>query len=410
MADATEMRSLLIKPASGDCNLHCTYCFYHDRVSDPYKDERVHRMSPGILDTLIRQGMALDRRQATFGWQGGEPTLAGLDFFQQVVELQKKYGYRGQAVSNGLQTNSLLLTEEWADFLHEYHWLVGVSLDGPAQYHDQFRTYRGGKPTHAEVVDRISMLEEHQVEYNVLSVVNSVTGDHGAEIYDYLLEQGYTFMQFIPCVEVDPETGQITDFSVSPEQYASFLCEVFDKWYNGGSPVASIRDFEAMLAVYIGQPAPLCCYQKNCGSYLVVEYNGDLYPCDFLVKDSLYMGNIMETPLTEVFDSPKVAAFKVKKAEPRPECEVCAWHPLCNQGCYRFVNLLGHHRNYLCRSYQIFFAYAHERFMELRLQVLRNMGIDPSQVPAPPNIALGRNDLCPCGSGRKFKQCCGRRR
>ena len=277
-------------------------------------------------------------------------------------------------------------------------------------YHDQFRTYRSGRPTHAEVVSRLEMLEARNVEYNVLCVVNSITSDHGPEIFDYFLEQGYTFMQFIPCVEVDPVTKEITDFSVKPEQYAAFLCQVFDKWYNDGNPIASIRDFEAMLAVYIGQPAPLCCYQKNCGSYLVVEYNGDLYPCDFLVRDDLYMGNIMKTPLTEVFDSPEVAAFKVKKGDSRPECQVCAWLPFCNQGCYRFVNLLGQHRNYLCHSYQIFFAHAHERFMDLRQRVLRNMGLDPDQTPALPVIPLGRNDPCPCGSGRKYKQCCGHRR
>jgi uncharacterized protein len=403
-------KSLLIKPASGDCNLHCTYCFYHDRVTDPYKESRVRRMSPEVLDALIKQGMRLDRRQATFGWQGGEPTLTGLDFFEKAVELQQKYGARGQAVSNGLQTNALLLDEDWARFLREYNFLLGVSLDGPAEYHDTYRRYRGGQPTHARVMEALALLEREGVQYNILTVVNNLTGSHGGEIYDWLREQGFDFMQFIPCVEVDPATGEITDFSVDPGQFGDFLCEVFDRWYNNGEPEVSIRDFEAILAVYVGQEAPLCCYQEECGSYLVVEYNGDLYPCDFLVREENYMGNLMETTLEEAFASRALMEFKGQKAMPRPECLACAWSPLCHQGCWRFVNVDGSKRHYLCRAYQQFFAHSHEGFLKLRELVLRRNGMDPRQVPVPLAVNMGRNDPCPCGSGKKYKQCCGRRR
>ena len=235
--DAVEQpRSLLIKPASGDCNLHCTYCFYHDRVTDPYKQQSKRRMGPEVLDALIKQGMRLDRRHATFGWQGGEPTLMGLDFYKKVVELQQKYGARGQAVSNGLQTNGVLLNPDWAGFLRQYHFLLGVSLDGPAKYHDHYRVYSNGGPTHERVLDTLHMLEENRVEYNVLSVVNNLTGGHPVEIYDYFLSEGFFYLQFIPCVEVDPTTGQITEFSVGPEQYGDFLCALFDRWYNNGEP------------------------------------------------------------------------------------------------------------------------------------------------------------------------------
>jgi len=366
-------------------------------------------MSPEVLEELIKQGMRLEPRHATFGWQGGEPTLAGLDFFRRVVELQKKYGRTGQSVSNGLQTNGILLTPEWARFLHEYRFLVGVSLDGPAPYHDYYRKYPDGRPTHAQVIKTLQMLREYEVEFNVLAVVNRLTADHGAEIYDYFLSQRFYFMQFIPCVEVDPVTGKITDFSVEPEQFGDFLCEVFDRWYNGGEPEASIRDFEAILAVYLGQEAPLCSYQKECGSYVVVEYNGDVYPCDFLVREDLYLGNLMETPLEEIFESEALRRFAAQKAKPRPECEVCAWKVICNQGCPRFVGLDGTNRHYLCRAYQRFFAHAHEKFLDLRERVLRRMGIDTRRAPQPPLGHIGRNDPCPCGSGKKFKQCCGRR-
>lgn len=409
MPPVEQVKSLLIKPASGDCNLHCTYCFYHDRVTDPYKSQRRRRMSAQVLEEMIRQAMALNPRQAVFGWQGGEPTLCGLGFFQQAVALQKKHGRAGQSVSNGLQTNGLLLDKDWADFLREYHFLVGVSLDGPAKYHDRYRVYANGAPTHARVMATLRMLEEQRVEFNVLSVVNNVTSDHAAEIYDYLLSEGFRFLQFIPCVEVDPHSGRITDFSVRPEQYGDFLCELFDAWYNQGNPQASVRDFEAFLAVYLGQEAPMCSYQKEGGSYLVVEYNGDLYPCDFLVRDDLYMGNLMETALNEVFESDRLRDFARKKADPRPECQQCAWLPLCNQGCWRFVGADGSKRHYLCRAYQQFFAHSYTGFMKLRDDVLVRMGVPLAEAPAPPVLPVGRNAPCPCGSGRKYKNCCGKK-
>ncbi len=401
-------RSLLIKPASGDCNLHCRYCFYHDRPTDPYKQGRRHRMSPEVLDTLIHQGMRLQRDNATFGWQGGEPTLCGLDFFREVVRLQQAYGYDGQSVSNGLQTNGLLLNRDWATFLREYHFLLGVSLDGPARYHDHYRTYANGDPTQERVLDVLRMLAEEHVEFNVLTVINRFNADHGVEIYDYLVEQGFDFLQFIPCVEVDPASGAITDFSLSPEQFGDFLCAVFDRWYNGGSPEVSVRDFEATLAIYLGQPAPLCCYQERCGGYLVVEYNGDVYPCDFFVRDDLYVGNIMETPLETLFHAEVTRHFADAKADPRPECQACPWLPLCMQGCPRFVGVDGTPHHYLCRAYQRFFSHAHEGFLALRDRWLFSNGMDPRYAPRIPAQPIGRNDPCPCGSGRKYKACCGR--
>ncbi len=409
MASNRKQLSLLVKPVSGDCNLHCAYCFYHDRPSDPYKGTRRHRMSAKVLDLLIRQGMRLNREQASFGWQGGEPTLAGLDFFKRVVELQKKYGARGQVVSNGLQTNGILLDDEWACFLKEYKFLVGVSLDGPAIYHDHYRTYASGAPTHEKVMEALHLLRHHQVEFNVLAVVNRLTADHGLEIYDYFLSQGFSFLQFIPVVELDPTTGKPTDFSVTPEQFGDFLCGVFDRWYNGGNPEASVRDFDATLGVYLGQEAPLCAFQKECGSYLVVEHNGDIYPCDFFVRESLYLGNLLHTPLEQAFESQALKRFAAKKSLPRPECQACTWLPLCNQGCPRFLGVDGSRRHYLCRAYQRFFAHSQAGFMDLRNRLLRQRGLDPDKALNPPTRPVGRNDPCPCGSGKKYKHCCGRR-
>lgn len=408
MPPETAPRSLLIKPASGDCNLHCAYCFYHNRPTDPYREggTRRHRMSAEVLDALIRQGMALDRRQATFGWQGGEPTLCGLPFFQQAVALQQKYGANGQSVSNGLQTNALLLDRDWARFLRQYNFLLGVSLDGPAAYHDAYRQYLGGAPSHERVVASLRLLAEYHVEYNILAVVNRLTGDHPAEIYDYFVAQGWGFLQFIPCVEVDPATGQPTDFTLRPGQFGDFLCALFDRWYGDGEPQVSIRDFDAMLAVYLGQEAPMCCYQERCGDYLVVEHNGDLYPCDFFVRDDLRIGNILTMPLEQAFASEAVARFGDAKAAPRRECAVCAWAALCQQGCPRFLGVGGSPRHYLCRDYQQFYHHSHERFLALRDHVLARQGV--RQAPPDPRRPVGRNAPCWCGSGKKFKQCCGR--
>ncbi len=406
----TQPRSLLIKPASGDCNLHCTYCFYHDRPTDPYRGDRQgprHRMSYEVLETLIRQGMQLDRRQATFGWQGGEPTLCGLDFFVEAVALQKRHGAPGQSVSNGLQTNALLLDKEWARFLRQYSFLLGVSLDGPAAYHDLYRTHVHGAGSHARVMESLRLLEREGVEFNILSVVNRVTGAHGGEIYDYLVGEGFQYLQFIPCVEMDLATGRLTDFSVTPELYGDFLCEVFDRWYNGGNPQTSVRDFDAILSVYLGQEAPMCCYQARCGGYLVVEHNGDLYPCDFFVQEDLRLGNVLEMSLEEAFAGAALQAFAAQKAAPRRECAVCAWLLLCQQGCWRFIGVEGHARHYLCRAYQQFFAHSHEGFMALRDRLL---GQALGRRPSVPVLPVGRNDPCPCGSGKKLKQCCASRR
>lgn len=403
-----ESRSLLIKPASGDCNLHCTYCFYHDRPTDPYKQQPQRRMSRDVLDALIRQGMALNRQHATFGWQGGEPTLAGLEFFQTAVELQKRHGTRGQAVSNGMQTNGLLLTPEWARFLREYNFLLGVSLDGPPSYHDQYRVSYSGAATHERVMQTLRMLQQYRVEFNVLSVVNRQTADHAVEIYDYFVARGFQYLQFIPCVEVDPQTGRLTDFSVEPAQFGDFLCALFDRWYNGGSPDASVRDFEAILAVYMGQEAPLCCYQKECGSYLVVEYNGDVYPCDFMVRDDLRVGNIMETSLEDLFAAESVRGFARAKAMPREECIGCPWLPYCHQGCPRFVGLAEAQRHYLCAAYRQFHAHSRAGFEDLRDRIARRNREEQMAAGGIPR-AVGRNDLCPCGSGKKYKQCCGRK-
>jgi uncharacterized protein len=402
--------SILVKPASADCNLHCTYCFYHERLTDPYVEVRGrHIMDDATLSVLIREGMRLMPQTATFGWQGGEPTLTGIEFFRRVVQYQQKYGRSGQYVCNGVQTNATLIDDEWAQLFAQYSFLLGVSLDGPQQWHDHYRQRSGGQGSYELVMRGIAALRRHGAEFNILSVLNNVTADHPHEIYTFMQEQGFRYLQFIPCVELDPATGQLIGFSVSPAQFGDFMCRVFDLWYNEGDPQLSVRLFDNLLLAYAGRGPQVCQFQQECGDYVVVEYNGDVYPCDFYVERAMYLGNLHEQPLDTLVSSDVAVTFRQRKRRGDPACTFCPWLHICNHGC----PLMRDHNpdgptHYLCRGYQQLFAYSEKRLRELS----RRVPPPPPSVlePAPASRRVGRNDPCPCGSGLKYKKCCGRRR
>jgi uncharacterized protein len=242
---------------------------------------------------------------------------------------------------------------------------------------------------------------------NILTVVNNVTGNQPAEIFEFMIEHDFRYLQFIPCVELDPETRELTDFSVRPQQFGDFMCTVFDLWYNGGQPEVSIRLFDNLLLAYAGHGPQVCQFQHECGNYVVVEYNGDVYPCDFYVRKHLYLGNLHEQPLDEMANSQRAINFRKRKRQGDPACAECAWLHICHHGCplMRDHNPKGH-SHYLCKAYQQIFAYADERLKALSKRV-------PPPAPPPEDTAqarrVGRNDPCPCGSGLKYKRCCGRR-
>jgi uncharacterized protein len=202
--------------------------------------------------------MPLAGPNPSFGWQGGEPTLAGLDFFRNVVYQQQRLGVSGQVVGNGLQTNGLLIDQEWAQFLAQYHFLVGISLDGPQELHDHYRRNAAGQGSWQRVMDVIELLRQHRVAFNILAVVNDVTAESPDDIYRFFREQGFDFVQFIPCVERDPRSGEVAPFSVTPQRWGDFLCKLFDLWWNGGEPQVSLRTFENVLAAYLGQDPESC--------------------------------------------------------------------------------------------------------------------------------------------------------
>ena len=410
---------VLVKPVSADCNLSCTYCFYHDRPTDPYHPTVRHRMEDTVLSAFISQYMSLAGRNPSFSWQGGEPLLAGIDFFRQVIEFQKQYGRSGQYVGNSVQTNGVLIDREWAELFRAYNFLVGVSLDGPEELHDHYQRSFGGHGSFHRVMEGIEVLRDHRVEFNILAVVNDRTAEQPEEMYNFFLSNDLGYLQFIPCVERDPATGQITDFSVKPDQYGAFLCRTFDLWLNDGQPTVFIRFFENILMAYMGLEPEICELKERCGQYVVVEHNGDIYPCDFFVQEPLRLGNLLETPLGEIVGNAPYRQFRAHKEGPFSACQECRWHFICNNGCprLRYVHqgqFTDHY--YLCEGYKRFFDYTHERFIQLRNELRRRQAIEKARTRSEEisriNTAqdagrrVGRNDPCPCGSGKKYKKCC----
>jgi len=361
--------SLLIKPVSADCNMHCRYCFYR-RPTDPYRFEERHIMADATLKAMISGYMKSAGRCASFGWQGGEPLLAGIDFFEKVVAYQQHYGLSAQRVGNNLQTNGLLLNERWARFFRRYNFFIGVSLDGPEEVHNRYRHPANGNDGFQRTLAGIRTLRDHQVEFSILAVINDVTAKKPAELYDFFIRNGLDRLQFIPCLEIRGETGKVQDYSVTVQDYRDFLCTLFDLWYNHGRPAASIRLFENILAVYLGRDPEICAFKDRCGSYLVVEYNGDVYPCDFFVEASWLLGNLRETSIGDLMKKRRRREFNDRKRLGAPGCNSCEWNFICHFGCPHYRLSAG--ENYFCDAYRQFFQYTRRRFEILKENLLKS--------------------------------------
>ena len=368
MPDALQ---LLVKPASADCNQTCSYCFYR-RVGAFYPQDKPHRMSEEVLQALIRRYLRLRLSQSVFCWQGGEPTLMGLDFFKRAAQLMQRFGSGQQPVSNALQTNGLLLDHDWCAFLRQYQFLVGLSLDGPAELHDAYRKLAAESGSHDRVIRTLRLLQEEQVQFNVLAVVNDLTARHASRIYHYFRELGMTHMQFIPCVEVNPETGKLETFSVSPEAFADFLCELFDDWLPQAGDGASIRLFDGLLRQELGGNTELCYLDGACGSCPVIEYNGDVYPCDFFVQPEWKLGNIRTTQLDKLMQRSRARTFRRARRRLPKECEGCEWEDLCRGGCLKDRQRVSQNFDvptYFCRTYQRFLAHTAEPIRKLAAEL-----------------------------------------
>ncbi len=351
--------SLLIKPASAVCNLDCAYCFYLDREADPYKALPGRRMTEDTLERLVDTYLFYSYPDSVFAFQGGEPTLAGLPFFQKLVELQKQYGRNGQNVSNAMQTNAVLLDRNWANLFRNYNWLLGVSLDGPEAMHDLYRYNKGGQPTWRKVVDSIEMLQAEKVEFNLLCVLSQANVDQPRELYKFYKSLGVDNLQYIPLAEFNAD-GTPMPFTITPEQYGRFLCETFDAWWPDRRKMR-IRFFDNIAEAVAGQKPGTCTMHETCDSYVVVEYNGDVYPCDFFVEKDWKLGNVTLDSWPEIARRSRRYGFASKKTLAHPECQICEYQSICHGGCPKFRH--GPHRNfndldYFCSSYKMIFGKA----------------------------------------------------
>jgi len=411
---------VMLKPRGPVCNLVCTYCYYLAKAH-LYPDSRFC-MTDEMLENFTRQYIDAQRvPEVTFSWQGGEPLLIGLDFFRQAVALQEKYRRPGMRVLNTLQTNGTLLDDEWCHFFREHNFLIGLSLDGPREVHNAYRLDKGSKPTFDRVMQGLARLKRHQVEFNILTTVHAANAGHPVKVYRFLRDEvGTQFVQFIPIVQ--RERGRVTERSVTAEQYGQFLIDVFDEWVRQDVSRVFVQIFDTALAAWVGQRAGLCVFEETCGRALVLEHNGDLYACDHFVEPQHRLGNILEMPLVELVGSGQQRRFGLDKRDKLPQaCQKCEMRFVCNGGCpkNRFLTtpdgVPG--PNYLCAGYKAFFHHI-DRPMRMMAEEL-----EAKWLPANIMIHLareendlrhrfaqaGRNDPCPCGSGRKFKQCHGQR-
>ncbi|HKN08406.1 MAG TPA: anaerobic sulfatase maturase, partial [Pseudomonadota bacterium] len=380
---------LMAKPTGAICNLDCEYCFFLSKEM-LYPGSRF-RMAQELQESYIRQLLeAHDRApEVVVAWQGGEPTIMGLDFFRRSIELQREYARPGQRILNTLQTNGTLFNDEWGEFLKENEFLVGISIDGPREIHDTYRVSKGGKPTFERVIRGLDVLKRHGVEWNVLTTLHAANGDHGRRVYRFLRDElGAEFVQFIPIIErATPETLEVADSgwggrvkgrplytqqgelvtrrSIGPEQYGRFMIDVFEEWVRHDIGRVYVQMFDTALANFHGEPSGMCVHAETCGLQLALEHNGDLYSCDHFVEPDYLLGNIAETPMQQLITSSKQVKFGQDKRDTLTQyCLDCDVRFACNGGCPkdRFATSpygeSGQH--YLCPGYKLFFHHVQE--------------------------------------------------
>ncbi len=375
---------VMIKPVGALCNLDCTYCYYLDK-KDLYNG-KITRMDIPLLENFTEQYIAANLKadEISFCWHGGEPLLAGLDFFKQAVSLQKKHNH-GKQISNSLQTNGTLINQKWVDFFRENNFLVGVSIDGPSAMHDAFRRDKRGQGTFLRVLKGIEMMYKGGVQYNTLTTVNNVNQDHGREIYHFLKSIGSYHMQFLPVLEyvksviVPPGTtgSSRAPWSVSAEKYGQFLCDIFDVWVTGDVGVRFLPFFEAVLANYLGISPGICAWCETCGNNVVLEWKGDVFLCDHFVYPEYKIGNISEMSFSQMAASEKLFRFGLDKRNRLPrQCFHCPYYRLCYGECpkHRFLTTSDGQPglNALCEGYKTFFTHTEPWFKKMAESMEKN--------------------------------------
>ena len=364
---------IMTKPVGAICNLACDYCYYLEK-SKLYQESPKHIMSDELLEKFIKEYIESQTMpQVLFTWHGGETLMRPLSFYQKAMELQRKYA-RGRTIDNCIQTNGTLLNDEWCRFFHDNNWLVGVSIDGPQEFHDEYRKNKQGKPSFMKVMQGINLLNKHRVEWNALAVVNDFNADYPLDFYHFFKEIGCRYIQFTPIVErifrhddgrhlaavEEGDNEKLADFSVTPEQWGNFLCTIFDEWVKNDVGEYFIQLFDATLANWVGEQPGVCSLAKTCGHAGVMEFNGDVYSCDHFVFPQYKLGNIYSKTLIEMMYSDKQQQFGRNKFDSLPsQCKECQYLFACNGECpkNRFCKTSSGEPglNYLCKGYYQYF-------------------------------------------------------
>lgn len=369
---------VMLKPVSSICNLACEYCYYLEKANLYKADNPTDKfiMSDELLERFIEQYInSQTQPQILFTWHGGETLMRPLSFYKRVLELQKQYG-RGRQIDNCIQTNGTLLNDEWCKFFKENNWLVGVSIDGPQEFHDEYRRNKQGLPSFNKVMHGIKLLNKHEVEWNAMAVVNDFNADYPLDFYNFFKEIGCHYIQFAPIVErilphkdgrhlaspMEEGEGELADFSITPEQWGNFLCAIFDEWVKEDVGNYYIQLFDSTLANWMGEQPGVCTLAKTCGHAGVMEYNGDVYACDHFVFPEYKLGNIYSKTLVEMMYSEKQQTFGANKANTLPtQCKECEFLFACNGECpkNRFIKTATGEPglNYLCKGYYQFFKH-----------------------------------------------------
>ncbi|WP_315110290.1 anaerobic sulfatase maturase [Clostridium intestinale] len=366
--------NVLIKPASGSCNLKCKYCFYND-VAENREEKNYGLMNYDTLEVLVKKVFEYGEYSVGFAFQGGEPTLIGIDFYKHLIELQKKYNVKKLKINNAIQTNGMKIDDEWAKFLSENNFLVGLSLDGPKEVHDLNRIDINGIGSYKRIEKTIESFNKYGVEYNILCVVTKSVARHIQKIYTYYKKKGFNYLQFIPCLDELGEEAGNNPYSLTPEVYAQFLKTLFDLWYRDfmeGKRI-SIRMFDNILQIMLGYRPESCDMSGTCSANLVVEANGACYPCDFYVLDKWKMGSIVEDDIKDLLQGETAREF-IEVSLKKDSCNGCQFISICKGGCRRHYEPIGEEglgKNYFCSSYKDFYNYTVSKFQEVARIVSR---------------------------------------
>lgn len=361
--------SVLMKPSSGMCNMSCDYCFYCDETQKRVQ-ESYGFMTEETLKNIIRKTMINADISISYMYQGGEPTLRGIDFYKKAVEFQKKYNRKGIRVYNALQTNGMAIDEEWCRFFSENEFLVGISIDGTQDTHDAYRHDKKGGATYDRIVKATQLMDRYQVAYNVLTVVNQKTVDKAEEIYKEYQKRNWKYQQYIACLEPMGEGHQKSIYAISPEQYGNFLIQLFEQWYSDWRKNRQpyIRQFENYIMILSGYLAEACDQRGRCGIQYVVEADGGVYPCDFYMLDKYRLGNFNENRVAELDEKRSEINFIAESQKLPLECRECLYYNLCRGGCQRYRDPIEggkFYRNYFCEGYKMFFEKCGDRLLEI---------------------------------------------